>query len=106
VLDVLNLDRQKVVFVMNRYDKRIGITPEKISESMKHEISAVIPFDERVVIPSINRGIPFMMGDKTRPLARSYLALAEVVRQRINQLAELEIDSGKGYVSILGKIGR
>lgn len=106
VLDVLNIDRQRVMFVMNRYDKRIGITPEKISESFKLEFASVLPFDERVVIPSINRGIPFMLGDKTRPLARAYLALAEAVRQRIAQVSELEVGSGKGYTSVLGKIGR
>lgn len=106
VLDVLNIDRQRVMFVMNRYDKRIGITPEKISESFKLEFASVLPFDERVVIPSINRGIPFMLGDKTRPLARAYLALAEAVRQRIAQVSELEVGSGKGYSSVLGKIGR
>jgi pilus assembly protein CpaE len=106
VLDVLNIDRQRVMFVMNRYDKRIGITPEKISESFKLDFASVLPFDERVVIPSINRGIPFMLGDKTRPLARTYLALAEAVRQRIAQVSELDIGSGKGYTSVLGKIGR
>jgi Flp pilus assembly CpaE family ATPase len=72
---------------MNRFDKRIGILPEKIGESFKREISAVIPYEDRVIIPSVNRGIPFMMGDRTRPIAKNFLALAEVVRQRITELA-------------------
>jgi pilus assembly protein CpaE len=71
---------------MNRFDKRIGITPEKISESFKQEIVAVIPLDERTVVPSVNRGVPFMLGDKSRPVARGILTLIEVIRQRLPQL--------------------
>jgi pilus assembly protein CpaE len=85
--DVLNIESRRILFIMNRFDKRIGILPEKISESFKREIAAVIPYEDRVIIPSVNRGIPFMMGDRTRPIAKNFLALAEVVRQRINELA-------------------
>jgi pilus assembly protein CpaE len=83
--EVLKIDRKRILFVMNRHDKRIGITPEKVSESFKHEIVAVIPNEERIVLPSINRGIPFMLEDRTRPLARCILSLAEVIRQRTTE---------------------
>ena len=71
--DVLGLDRKRILFVMNRHDKRIGITPEKVAESFKHEIVAVLPADERVVLPSINRGVPFILGDRSRPIAKSII---------------------------------
>jgi pilus assembly protein CpaE len=77
---------------MSRFDKRIGITPDKIGESFKHEVVAVIPVDERVVIPSINRGVPFILGDKSKPVSRSILSLAETVRQRLTDLAQMEAD--------------
>jgi pilus assembly protein CpaE len=89
LVDTLKIDRRRVLFSMNRHDKRIGITPEKISESFKHEILVVIPDDDRTVVPSVNRGVPFMMGDRTRPIARSILSLAEVVRQRISEFANM-----------------
>jgi pilus assembly protein CpaE len=85
--EVLGVERRRIVFVMNRFDKRIGITPEKIGESFKHEISVVIPFEDRIVVPSVNRGVPFMLGDRTRPIARSVLSLAETVRQRLTQIS-------------------
>lgn len=84
---VLGIDQRRILFIMNRFDKRIGITPEKVSDSFKHEIVSVIPFDDRLIIPSINRGIPFMLGDRSRPVARSVLELARVVRQRISVLS-------------------
>jgi len=87
--DVLHIDRSRIIFVMNKFDKRIGITPEKIGDSFKHEIVAVLPEDNRVVLPSINRGVPFMLGDKSRPIVRSYLSLTAVVRERLAQLKSI-----------------
>ena len=84
-IDSLGFDRKRIIFVMNKFDKRIGITPEKVSENLKQEITAIIPFEERVIV-SVNRGIPFLLVDKSRPLSRSILSLAEVVRQRISEL--------------------
>jgi pilus assembly protein CpaE len=91
--DVLNIHRRRILFVMNRFDKRIGIMPEKISENFKHEIVAVIPYEDRVIIPSVNRGVPFMLGDRTRPVAKSILAIAEAVRQRLAELAAENADA-------------
>ena len=81
--DVLGIDRRHILFVMNRFDKRINILPERISENFKQEIVAVIPLDERVVVPSVNRGVPFMLGNKSQPIARSFLTLTEAIRQKL-----------------------
>jgi pilus assembly protein CpaE len=93
--DGLGINRKRILFVMNRYDKRINILPEKIGESFKHEITAVIPFDDRVVLPSVNRGVPFMMGNRTLPIARTFLSLAEVVRHRLAELAAAEAEAAQ-----------
>jgi pilus assembly protein CpaE len=84
-IDALGFERKRIIFVMNKFDKRIGITAEKVSENLKQDISAIIPFEERVIV-SVNRGIPFLLVDKSRPLSRSILSLAEVVRKRISEL--------------------
>lgn len=86
LIDGLKVERQRVLLVMNKYDKRIAITPERVSESFKQELQAVIPLEERVVVPSVNRGVPFMLMDKSRPVARSILSLAEVIRHRISTI--------------------
>jgi pilus assembly protein CpaE len=97
--DVLGIKRKQVLFVMNRFDKRIGITPEKVGESFKQEVAAVIPFEDRVVVPSVNRGVPFMLGDRTRPIARSMLMLTEAVRHRLVEIAS----EGVEKVPVSGK---
>jgi pilus assembly protein CpaE len=98
--NVLNLSPKRIVFAMNRYDKRIGITPEKVGESFKHEIAAVLPLDERVVIPSINRGVPFILADKSKPISKAVLQLAEAVRHRLTELAQMDEDKQDGKVLV------
>jgi pilus assembly protein CpaE len=89
VLDLfhtMGLGKEKLLFIMNRYDKRIAITPERISENLKHEISTSIPLDEKIVITAVNRGVPFMIDNKAQPVGRSILSLAEAVRARLASL--------------------
>lgn len=95
LVDVLKFNRKRVIFIMNRYDKRIGIAPDKIGESFKHEVAGVIPLDERTVIPSINRGRPFILEDKSKPISRSFLSLAEIIRQRLSELITMEAEDSK-----------
>ena len=79
----LGISQEKVIFAMNRYDKRIAITPERIGENLKLQLVAVIPLDERVVIPSVNRGVPFVLDNKTQPAAKGIFSLAEAVRLKL-----------------------
>jgi len=83
--DVIGIDRNSIIFIMNRYDKRIAITPEKVGENLRQEVATVLPNDERAVVPSINRGVPFVLSPKGRSssISRSIFELAETVRQRI-----------------------
>jgi len=86
LLGTIGVPREKICFVMNRYDKRISITPEKVSENLKQEIVGVIPLDERIVIPSVNRGVPFMIDNMTQPCARAVFSLAEAIRAQLSKL--------------------
>jgi pilus assembly protein CpaE len=79
----LNIPAEKIAFVMNKYDKRIAISPEKVGENLKQKVLAVIPLDERTVIPAVNRGVPFMLDNKTSPAARGIYVLAEALRARL-----------------------
>ncbi len=88
LLNTIGIQRERVCFVMNKYDKRISITPEKVGENLKQPIVGVIPFDERIVIPSVNRGVPFMIDNKTQPIARTIFSLAETVRAQLAKLTE------------------
>jgi len=86
LMNTIGVQRERLCFIMNKYDKRISITPEKIGENLKQPIVSVIPFDERIVIPSVNRGVPFMIDNKTQPIARTIFSLAEIVRAQLSKM--------------------
>lgn len=94
LLKNIGVSQERVVFAMNRFDKRIGITPERVSENLKYEISVAIPLDEKVVITAMNRGVPFMLDNKAQPVGRGILSLAEAVRMRLTAL-ETESETSK-----------
>lgn len=79
----LGIERERILFAMNRYDKRINITPERVAENLKQEVSTVIPLDESTVMKAVNRGVPFVLEGKNQPASRGILSLAENVRARI-----------------------
>jgi pilus assembly protein CpaE len=74
--------RDRITFVINRFDKRITITPEKISENLRLPVDFVIPFEERIVTNSINRGLPFVVEDKTYPISKLILNLADSIKNK------------------------
>ena len=88
LMNTIGISRERVCFVMNKYDKRISITPERVGENLKQPVVSVIPLDERIVIPSVNRGVPFMIDNKTQPIARTIFSLAEIVRAQLSKLSE------------------
>jgi pilus assembly protein CpaE len=102
LMDIMKVPREQILLVMNRYDKRVGITAEKVSENFRHPVSAVLPLEDRVVIPSVNRGVPFMLGDRKWPIARSFLSLAETVKQTLEK-SESGPTNGKQEPARLGR---
>jgi len=95
LLQNMGIKKQRIIFTMNRYDKRIAITPERVSENLKHEISVTIPLDEKIAITAVNRGVPFMLDNKTQPVGRGISSLAEAIRARLITLESENEISGK-----------
>jgi pilus assembly protein CpaE len=84
LLQTLGVERSRILFIMNRYDKRISnITPERVAENLKHEISLVIPLDEATTTKAVTRGVPFVLDNKSQLAARGVFSLAESVRARV-----------------------
>ena len=79
----LGIDRERILFVMNRFDKRINITPDRVAENLKQEVVSVIPLDEGTATKAVNRGVPFVLDSKNQPAARGVFSLAESVRARV-----------------------
>ena len=84
LLQNLGVQRNRVMFVINRFDKKVNITPERIAENLKQEVSLAIPVDEATAVKAVNRGVPFVLDNKNQPIARGVLAMADAVRARVS----------------------
>jgi pilus assembly protein CpaE len=93
---LIHLNPKRILLVLNQFDKRVAITPEKIAQSFQREVAAVIPLETGTVLPSINRGQPFMLEADimARPLGRAMLDLAEAVRAVLAQPTEPADEAG------------
>jgi pilus assembly protein CpaE len=86
----LGIPKQKILLTMNRFDKQINITAGKVGENLGQKIAAVLIEDREVVVPAVNRGIPFMLGEgKTKEIGKGILELVGKVRE---QLAKVEAE--------------
>lgn len=85
LIDQFQIGRARVVSVMNKYDKRISLLPERVGESLKQEIIAVIPLEEKIVVNSVNSGVPFMVDNKAQPIGKCISGLVEAIKDKIQK---------------------
>lgn len=92
--DGLGISRSQILLAMNRYDKRRAITPERVKENFKKEIEAIVPLDEKLVIPAMDRGEPFILRSGTSPTSKAILELADLVTMKLKALAPAQAEAG------------
>lgn len=95
LLSALEFPRNNVFFVLNKMDKRSGITAEAVADNLKHAVDGEVPYDERTITTSINRGVPLLMGDKSRPPAKNILDLLSAVKHRLVTQAQEEPEEAR-----------
>jgi pilus assembly protein CpaE len=91
--DNSGIKRDRIMFIMNRYDKRVSISPERVGESLRQEIVLSVPFEERIVATSVNRGVPFYIDNKAQPIGKSIAALADAAREKLTKLQEARVET-------------
>jgi len=85
----LNYPMERIALVVNAVDRRTGIEVEQISQAMM-PVAAQIPLDERSAMAAANRGVPFVMRDRNRPISQGILQLVEYTQNVLTQEREAE----------------
>jgi pilus assembly protein CpaE len=91
LLGVLEFPMNRLLFVLNKVNRKSGITAAAIEENLKCEVEGQIPIDEQAVTTSVNRGIPLLVADKGQPAAKGILHLLGSVKQRLVEVV-VEVD--------------
>lgn len=95
VASKLDYPMDKIALVVNGVDRHQGIQVEQIEKAMI-PVVAQIPLDERAALAATNRGVPFVVEDRDRPISQSIFHLAQFVQ---GQLAALDEQDETGDMS-------
>ena len=88
VTEALEYDRERIMFVLNKADKRINIRAEDIEANIKYKIQGQLPLDERSVTNAVNQGVPYVLGDKNSQLTQATIALGKTLQEALNPTTE------------------
>jgi pilus assembly protein CpaE len=83
--DMSGIERDRIIFVLNRFDRNTSIDPAKVGNRLNQPISLTIPLDEAYVVRSINKGIPIFVENRTHPVSLSIQKLASLVKEKIGK---------------------
>jgi pilus assembly protein CpaE len=86
LIDAGGIDRERVLFVMNRFDQRRSIAPERVGASLHQNVAMTIPFDDVYVNNSMNKGVPIVMENRTYAVSKAVYMLASAIREKITQV--------------------
>jgi len=79
VCRTLAYPKDKVLVLVNQYDKRDGLSLDDIEKSLQVEVFATIPWDRRTALMSVNRGIPVTLQRSNSPIRKAYHEMAQKV---------------------------
>lgn len=79
IMESLNYGQDKVKVVLNRADTDADINLGDVEASLRYKFSAAIPSDGKIVVASVNKGVPFVVSHPAAPVAHSLFELARLV---------------------------
>jgi len=88
VTEALEYERDRIMFILNKTDKRINIRAEDIEANIKYTIEGQLPLDERAVTTAVNQGVPYILGDKSGILTQATNQLAKRLMQLLKEKDE------------------
>ena len=88
VTDALEYPPEKTHLILNKSDRRVGITASAIKGAVKHEVMAELPLDERTVITAVNQGVPYVLGVGGSDLAKATAAYAKRLYQDLTKIVK------------------
>jgi MinD-like ATPase involved in chromosome partitioning or flagellar assembly len=70
-------------------DRKSGITPEAVEENLNYSVNGIIPFDERAVSTSVNRGVPLMLSDRGSSIAKSIIEILGTLKEKLLEMEKV-----------------
>jgi pilus assembly protein CpaE len=91
LMEALEHAEDRTLLVLNKADPNVGITTSAIESHLRHEVFAEIPRENRIVLHSVNHGVPYVLIpnlDRRHPLVQQTKAFAERLLEALAVQAE------------------
>jgi pilus assembly protein CpaE len=91
VMEALEYGEERTLLVLNKAEASAGITTRAIENHLRHPIAAEIPRENRIVLHSVNHGVPYVLIpnlDRRHPLVEQTRAFAARVLEVLTEEAE------------------
>ncbi|MGI6685608.1 MAG: AAA family ATPase [Bacillota bacterium] len=105
----LNLDllhslnqKSKSKLILNRATENLGISIKDVEESLDFLIAEKIPSDGKLVVPSVNKGMPFVLSDAKAKTSRAIDRVGKLVVNDLGYQKDLQEKNRKR--SLFGKL--
>ena len=79
IMDALGYDEDKVKLVVNRSSRDIGLSIDETEKTLRRPVDVHIPSDGRVVVPSVNKGVPFVTSAPSARISQTIRDLAQAI---------------------------
>lgn len=79
IMNSLHYHDEKVKIVLNKISKHFGIKLSDVEDVLGKPVSVCIPEDNKTVIPSVNKGYPFMRARSDTKISKSIKKLTELI---------------------------
>ncbi len=96
LVEKLEYPSDRVVLILNRVDRRGGITAANVEETLKHAVAGQILLDDKTVLASINSGVPFITGPRSIAPVQGILDIAQRLRNDFAPKEAAPVGDGKG----------
>jgi len=98
ITEALEYDRDRIMFVLNKEDKRLNIRAEDIEANIKYQVEGKLPLDERTAVTAVNQGIPYILSNRNSRLSQETTALGNYLVKAFNpETTEVEAPVRSGF---------
>lgn len=91
----LNYPKDKIKLVLNRADSQTGLKEKDLEDTLGWKIEFRLPSDGKLVVPSVNKGVPFVTSDPGSNIAKAVKAMCDNVMGGSGEEKAEEKDDGK-----------
>lgn len=80
VTQKLDYRPSKILLLLNKYDSKSGINPRDVEGNIKHQVTGLVPRDDKATTLALTRGIPVILTQRGIPFSQAMMGLARMLR--------------------------